>query len=117
MRTKGQQEGRKSLGGQAGLGRTRKYALGNPKRTVDGRGGQSRGWGRQTAARERDALWDAAGQLGGQRLQEFTLEGCFMEEMKLVNSLIKSIFIQQFFFSGRQRGGGACAWHRGDSAC
>lgn len=64
MRTKGHQVGRKSLGGQAVLGRTRKYALGNPKRIVDGRGGQSMGDsrpGQPPPVRKRDTLWDAAG--------------------------------------------------------
>lgn len=31
-----------------------------------------------------------------------------MEEMNLVNSLIKSIFIQQFFFWQAERGRGLC---------
>lgn len=53
--------------------------------------------------------------LGGQGFQKFAGGGCFTDEMNLVNSLIKSIFIQQFF--GRHREGGACPWHWGDRAC
>lgn len=52
--------------------------------------------------RERDAL---RAKLGGRGFQEFTLGGCFMEEMNLVSSLIKSIFIQQFFWQA-ERGWG-----------
>ena len=48
------------------MGRTRKYALVNPKRIAVGRGGQSmRGEkadrDNPDTARERNALWDAAG--------------------------------------------------------
>lgn len=82
MRTKGHQEGRKSLGGQAVLGRTRKYALGNPKRIVDGRGGQSMREDRQRQrepAREKDAAgWPRVSGVypgrvfyGGDELSEF----------------------------------------------
>lgn len=72
---------------------------------VDGRGATGRA---DSAGRNRPGKeMPCRRKLGGQGFREFTLGGCFMEEMNLVNSLIKSTFIQQFFWQA-ERGCGLC---------